>query len=176
MFLVLTKDIMLFKAVQHIVSKDTVVHIQHAEELCTVRQKHAKVIIDTLNNNIFYTDIACQLEKIEPAQILIFSPFAIKRCFGTIPVTFIRRDISLIEFMGYLNRTTNCCNSSGLSFSRRQHQMLTYILQQKNCHSIAEEMRISLKTYYCHKYNVMLLLKLRKMSDLVRHQFVGYLQ
>ena len=85
------------------------------------------------------------------------------------------RNVSLHAFITLLNCDENCDISPELSFSRRQHQILTYILQQKSCYSIAQEMHISLKTYYCHKYNIMLLLKLRKMSDLVRHQISCYL-
>lgn len=176
MFLIFTKDIMLLQAICHLIKKDVIIHIQHAEDFCTVEERNAIVIIDTFNNNVFYTSIACQLERIQPAKVFILSPFRIKRCFGDTPVVFINRKVSLSDFITLLNCNENYVMSPELSFSRRQHQILTYILQQKPCGSIAEEMNISLKTYYCHRYNIMLLLKLRKMSDLVRHKISCYLQ
>lgn len=175
MFLVFTKDIMLLQAIYHLIKTDVIVHIQHAADFCTIEERNVKVIIDTFNNNIFYTSIDYQLERIQPAKVFILAPFRIKRCFGDIPVVFINRNVSLHAFITLLNCDENLDISPELSFSRRQHQILTYILQQKSCYSIAEEMQISLKTYYCHKYNIMLLLKLRKMSDLVRHQISCYL-
>ena len=176
MFLVFTKDIILLQAIYHLIKKDVIVHIQHTEDFSTIEEHNAKVIIDTFNNNIFYTSIAYQLERIQPAKVFILSPFRIKRCFGDIPVVFINRNVSLCNFITLLNCDGNYDISPELSISRRQHQILTCILQQKSCYSIADEMHISLKTYYCHKYNIMLLLKLRKMSDLVRHQISSYLQ
>ncbi|POT58595.1 helix-turn-helix transcriptional regulator [Citrobacter amalonaticus] len=176
MFLVFTKDSILLQAIHYLINKDNIIHIQRVEDLSAVQESNAKVIIDMLNNNILHTSIAYQLEKIKPAKIIIFSPFRIKRCFGDIPVIFVNRNISLVNFIDLLNCKENYTIAPELSFSHRQHQIITYILQQKSSNLIAEEMKISLKTYYCHKYNIMLLLKLRKMSDLVRHKISCYLQ
>lgn len=86
MFLVFTKDIMLLQAIYHLIKTDVIVHIQHAEDFCTIEERNVKVIIDTFNNNIFYTSIDYQLERIQPAKVFILAPFRIKRCFGDIPV------------------------------------------------------------------------------------------
>lgn len=176
MFLVITKDNMLLQAIKHMLTTDAVIHVQCVEDFCAVEQGKVKVIIDLLNNNIFYTRLAQHLEKIRPAKIFILSPFRIKRCFGDTPVVFLYRNIPLIDFLGLLNCNNHYWVSPELTLSRRQHQIITYILQQRSCDAIAEEMQISLKTYYCHKYNIMLLLKLRKMSDLVRLKIASYLQ
>ncbi|MBJ8837117.1 helix-turn-helix transcriptional regulator [Citrobacter freundii] len=175
MFLIFTKDIMLLQAIYHLFKNDVIVHVQHVHELCAVENHNAKVIIDTLNNNIFHTRLAYQLEKIKPSKIYILSPFRIKRCFGDTPVFFVNRNVSLSSFISLLNCNENYAITPELSLSRRQHQILTDILQQRSCSSIAEQMHITLKTYHCHKYNIMLLLKLRKMSDLVRHKISSYL-
>lgn len=176
MFLILTKDTMLLQAIYHLVKNDVIMHIQRAEELRAVENRHAKVIIDTLDNNIFHTSLAYQLEKIKPSMVYILSPFRIRRCFGDTPVVFVRRNVSLADFMGLLNCNEIYDITPELSLSRRQHQILTYILKQESCRTIAERMNITIKTYYCHKYNIMLLLKLRKMSHLMHHQISFYLR
>ena len=103
MFLIFTKDIMLLQAIYHLFKNDVIVHVQHVHELCAVENHNAKVIIDTLNNNIFHTRLAYQLEKIKPSKIYILSPFRIKRCFGDTPVFFVNRNVSLSNFISLLN-------------------------------------------------------------------------
>lgn len=175
MFLVITKDIMLFNAITHLINREEVLHVQNAEEICEKHHTRARVIIDTLNNNIFHTSCIQKLEGIAPLRVFVFSPFRIKKCLGNIPVTFISRDISVNNFMVLLNSKYNPKSTLELSLSRKQHQILTYILRQKTRQMIVHELRISTKTFHCHKYNIMLLLKLRKMNDLVRHQIASYL-
>lgn len=175
MFLVITKDTVLLGAMMNLIGKESVLHVRHASDICPTRHQHAQVIIDTLDNNLFYSEMAQKLESLQPSRVLIFSPFRIKKCLGNIPVTFIARNIALLDFVALLNNRVRYRSSPALSLSRKQHQVLTCILQQKPCEEIVEELNISPKTFYCHKYNVMLLLKLRKMRDLVRHQFSRYL-
>lgn len=80
MFLIITGDTMFFTAMKNILSKGNVVHIQNEEEIDVMLHQHAFVIIDTLMNNVFHSNLLTQIERLKPVHVIIFSPFNIKRC------------------------------------------------------------------------------------------------
>ena len=80
MFLIITRDTMFFTAMKNILSKGNVVHIQNEEEIDVMLHQHAFVIIDTLMNNVFHSNLLTQIERLKPVHVIIFSPFNIKRC------------------------------------------------------------------------------------------------
>lgn len=82
MFLIITRDTMFFTAMKNILSKGNVVHIQNEEEIDVMLHQHAFVIIDTLMNNVFHSNLLTQIERLKPVHVIIFSPFNIKRCLG----------------------------------------------------------------------------------------------
>lgn len=90
MFLIITRDTMFFTAMKNILSKGNVVHIQNEEEIDVMLHQHAFVIIDTLMNNVFHSNLLTQIERLKPVHVIIFSPFNIKRCLGKVPVTLFR--------------------------------------------------------------------------------------
>lgn len=85
MFLIITGDTMFFTAMKNILSKGNVVHIQNEEEIDVMLHQHAFVIIDTLMNNVFHSNLLTQIERLKPVHVIIFSPFNIKRCLGKVP-------------------------------------------------------------------------------------------
>lgn len=175
MFLVITKDIFFLNAVTHLLKSHDVIHITTASQLCETTHKGAYILIDTLNNNIFHSDLEYQIRRIVPVLAYVVSPFSIKRCLGNIPTVFIDRRIGVFEFVAILQRRFAVHHSKMLSLSHKQHQILTLVMQEHSGEKIAEKLCISPKTYYSHKYNIMLLLKLRKMSELVRLSIAQYL-
>ncbi|MGS3209620.1 helix-turn-helix domain-containing protein, partial [Escherichia coli] len=46
---------------------------------------------------------------------------------------------------------------------------------QMTTEDILEKLKISLKTFYCHKHNIMMILNLKRINELVRHQHIDYL-
>ena len=48
---------MFFTAMKNILSKGNVVHIQNEEEIDVMLHQHAFVIIDTLMNNVFHSNL-----------------------------------------------------------------------------------------------------------------------
>lgn len=99
MFLIITRDTMFFTAMKNILSKGNVVHIQNEEEIDVMLHQNAFVIIDTLMNNVFHSNFLTQIERLKPVHVIIFSPFNIKRCLGKVPVTFVPRTITIIDFV-----------------------------------------------------------------------------
>jgi DNA-binding CsgD family transcriptional regulator len=174
-FLVITKDVFFLNALIHLLGKYEIIHITSVDQICNTRHKHAYVIVDSLNNNIFHTEIGKKLRTLAPAYAYVISPFAIKKCLGNTPTVFLDRDANIFEFIRTLERGYNFRNTAMLSFSHKQHQILTLIVQEVPGEDIAELLRISRKTFYSHKYNIMLLLKLRKMCDLVKLSIAQYL-
>lgn len=76
------QDTMFFTAMKNILSKGNVVHIQNEEEIDVMLHQNAFVIIDTLMNNVFHSNLLTQIERLKPVHVIIFSPFNIKRCLG----------------------------------------------------------------------------------------------
>ncbi|POT25715.1 hypothetical protein C3433_16485 [Citrobacter freundii] len=174
MYLVITKDMILFDSISRIVGPDNTIHICHIEDICLQSHRQSYVIIDTLRNNVFYTEITNRLIEIEPESICIMSPFGIRKCMIGTPVTFVSRTISKEAFQntvlyGYVNSWR-----PEIVFTQKQHQVISLVMQRKTDRYIAQEMSISLKTLSIHKYNIMLLLNIRKFSHLLTHRFAVY--
>ena len=60
--------------------------------------------------------------------------------------------------------------------TRRQHHIITMTLLHKSQRVITDDLNISIKTLFSHKYNIMLLLNLKKFSGLLSHPFSLYLR
>ncbi|CAQ90525.1 Putative HTH-type transcriptional regulator dctR, Probable repressor of dctA dicarboxylate transporter gene [Escherichia fergusonii ATCC 35469] len=175
MFLVITKDTVLFNAITFLLNKSQVVHVQDEDDIDLVLHQHCHIIIDTLMNNVFHSAMAEKIKQLRPEQVIVFSPFIIKRCLGDIPVTFVLRNISLIDFMVLVNRGLCPAPEADIMLSRKQHQVLSYIAQQMQTEDILQKMQISLKTFYCHKHSVMMILNLRRITELIKYPHVSYL-
>ncbi|WP_369333621.1 helix-turn-helix domain-containing protein [Corallococcus praedator] len=52
---------------------------------------------------------------------------------------------------------------------------MSCIANQMTTEDILEKLKISLKTFYCHKHNIMMILNLKRINELVRHQHIDYL-
>ena len=152
MFLIITRDTMFFTAMKNILSKGNVVHIQNEEEIDVMLHQNAFVIIDTLMNNVFHSNFLTQIERLKPVHVIIFSPFNIKRCLGKVPVTFVPRTIAIIDFVALINGSYCSVPEADVSLSRKQHQVLSCIANQMTTEDILEKLKISLKTFYCHKH------------------------
>lgn len=175
MFLVITKDMYLLNAFKHLLRRYDVVHISSANQICEIAHKGAHVVVDSLNNNVFHSDLGSKIKQIQPTQAYVISPFTIKKCLGNTPTVFIERHASIFEFITLIERRHQRRNTRKLSLSHKQHQILTLILRESSGDDIATSLGISRKTFYSHKYNIMLLLKLRKMCDLVKLSIAPYL-
>ncbi|EEU4016414.1 helix-turn-helix transcriptional regulator [Escherichia coli] len=175
MFLIITRDTMFFTAMKNILSKGNVVHIQNEEEIDVMLHQNAFVIIDTLMNNVFHSNFLTQIERLKPVHVIIFSHFNIKRCLGKVPVNFVPRTITIIDFVALINGSYCSVPEAAVSLSRKQHQVLSCIANQMTTEDILEKLKISLKTFYCHKHNIMMILNLKRINELVRHQHIDYL-
>ncbi|EED1343861.1 helix-turn-helix transcriptional regulator, partial [Escherichia coli] len=114
-------------------------------------------------------------ERLKPVHVIVFSPFNIKRCLGKVPVTFVPRTITIIDFVALINGSYCSVPEANVSLSRKQHQVLSCIANQMTTEDILEKLKISLKTFYCHKHNIMMILNLKRINELVRHQHIDYL-
>ncbi|EGI6811782.1 helix-turn-helix transcriptional regulator [Escherichia coli] len=175
MFLIITRDTMFFTAMKNILSKGNVVHIQNEEEIDIMLHQNTFVIIDTLMNNVFHSNLLTKIERLKPVHVIIFSPFNIKRCLGKVPVTFVPRTITIIDFVALINGSYCSVPEADVSLSRKQHQVLSCIAKQMTTEDILNKLKISLKTFYCHKHNIMMILHLKRINELVRHQHIDYL-
>lgn len=174
MYLIITRDQLLFTAIACLTAPDNTVRIQCADDICPRQHLHARVIIDTFRNNILYTSLSAQLKEIRPGYICILSPFGIKGCFPGIPVKFIPRNISVRDFHYMVIQGNPVTPPLPLFFSHRHHEAVSLLLQMKKPRDVMQEMNISKKTLSTYTYHTMSLLNLRKFSRLLTHRFAGY--
>lgn len=90
-------------------------------------------------------------------------------------MTFVPRTITIIDFVALINGSYCSVPEADVSLSRKQHQVLSCIANQMTMEDILEKLKISLKTFYCHKHNIMMILNLKRINELVRHQHIDYL-
>lgn len=166
---------MFFTAIKNILSKSNVVHIQNKKKINVMLHQNAFVIINTLINNVFHSNFLTQIKQLKPVHVIIFSPFNIKRCLKKVPVTFVPQTITIINFVALINGSYCSVPKAAVSLSRKQHQVLSCIANQITTKNILKKLKISLKTFYCHKHNIIIILNLKQINKLVRHQHINYL-
>ena len=128
MFLIITRDTMFFTAMKNILSKGNVVHIQNEEEIDVMLHQNAFVIIDTLMNNVFHSNFLTQIERLKPVHVIIFSPFNIKRCLGKVPVTFVPRTITIIDFVALIGSELHCESNDNGRYSGETENIAKNVL------------------------------------------------
>lgn len=168
------QDTMFFTAMKNILSKGNVVHIQNEEEIDVMLHQNAFVIIDTLMNNVFHSNFLTQIERLKPVHVIIFSPLILNAAWESAG-DLVPRIITIIDFVALINGSYYSVPEAAVSLSRKQHQVLSCIANQMTTEDILEKLKISLKTFYCHKHNIMMILNLKRINELVRHQHIDYL-
>lgn len=176
MYLVITRDGLLYQAIASLVKPAVTEHIRDAQDICVQRHRHASVILDTLYNNVLHTSLYGYLEWISPRGIYILSPFGIKHCFRSIPVVFIPRTLSPEAFRATVVDGQGETWWPEVTFTRRQHRVMTQVLQRNSDRQITNDMNISVKTLASYKFNIMLLTGLRRFSRLMTHRYAVYLR
>ncbi|WP_370605680.1 helix-turn-helix transcriptional regulator [Citrobacter braakii] len=176
MYLILTRDRMLFQGITCLTGPDNTVLIQREEDICPDRYRHAVVIIDTLKNNIFHSALSTRILQTEPRHIFVMSPFGIKNCLGDTDVKFIPRTIHPTEFRRIIISEEYSPWQPEIYLTLRQHQVMTTLLTTHQTRHTCAEMNIMMKTFYNHKYDVMDLFGVRRLNKLLEHPCLDYLR
>ena len=176
MYLIITQDRFLFYSISCILGPDMTEHIRCVEDICLQRHRHAHVILDIFKNNVIYTPLAERIALIEPERMYIMSPFGIKKCFTGMKVRFIPRAIQVQDLRELVVHGRFYEWQPKIYLTRRQHHIITMTLLHKSQRVITDDLNISIKTLFSHKYNIMLLLNLKKFSGLLSHPFSLYLR
>lgn len=172
-YLIITRDRVLFEGVSGLSGAKRCVHICQQQDVCVHQHRNAVLVIDTLQNNIFHGPLADCLESLQPARVIILSPFGIRRLFPESRLFFMPRDAGVAEFCRILSGGKEY-RQPAMYFTKRQHQMVTLLLRLKHARHITEETGITQKTLASHQYNVMQLLNLKQFSRVHTHPFADY--
>lgn len=159
---------------QVILSREITVHIISPDQLDMFKAHNSRVVIDTLDNNILHSDFFANVLKINPVSMYIFGPFKISKIPYKNPIYFVNRDLDLMVFLFLVNNKKNTVNDF-IKISYRQHKILTSIINGDKIEEITKALSITIKTYHAHKYNIMMLLKITKMSSVCRLKVFRYL-
>ncbi|MGM8766084.1 helix-turn-helix transcriptional regulator [Enterobacter asburiae] len=176
MYLILTRDRMLFQGIACLTGPDNTVLIQREEDICPDRYRHAVVIIDSLKNNIFHSALSTRLQQTEPRHIFVMSPFGIKNCLGDTEVKFIPRTLHPTELRRRIINGVHFPWRPEIYLTRRQHQVMSTLLTTHQTRDTCTEMNIMMKTFYSHKYDVMNLFGVRRLNKLLKHPCLDYLR
>lgn len=82
MFLVITKDTVLFTAITFLLNKSQVVHVQDEDDIDLVLHQHCHIIIDTLMNNVFHSAMAEKNQTAKTGTGHCFFPFYYQKMPG----------------------------------------------------------------------------------------------
>lgn len=85
MFLVITKDTVLFTAITFLLNKSQVVHVQDEDDIDLVLHQHCHIIIDTLMNNVFHSAMAEKIKQLRPEQVIVFPLLLSKDAWAIFP-------------------------------------------------------------------------------------------
>ncbi|WP_052284137.1 helix-turn-helix transcriptional regulator [Kluyvera genomosp. 1] len=167
MILMVTKDEFLFQGVTHLFTNENVIRI---DKMVDIRQQvtdsTTKVIIDVYHNNVIDDNAVRIIEMLNVERIIVLAPFHISRIKCRAAILFVNRRIPLANWPSLMTSTEISYCKPKIGFSHNQLKIVSHVLHEEENHDIASALKISESTLRSQKFNIMLKLKLRRMSDI----------
>ncbi|WP_336983051.1 MULTISPECIES: helix-turn-helix transcriptional regulator [unclassified Cedecea] len=152
--------------------------MQHVKSDRDIREDlHNKcyIIIDTYENNLFHSDFEIRIRRLNPRRVYILGPFLVNRLWPELPVVFLKRTTAVMDFFMLIHgRAIGVCPPDIL-LTRKQHLVLTYLIQEMSPVEISTRMGVSIKAFYAHQFNIMELFKAKKVGCLIVSGISKYL-
>lgn len=168
MIFIMTKDIFLFQGVRRLLKKERVIKIETLSEMNHYRAgTSSKVIIDAYHNNVFDDAMVNTLRTLTVRGIFLLMPFHISKIKTRAPLFFVNRKIKTANWLALLTDNSPSYHKPKIGFSHNQFKIVSHFLNQEYSDSITTTLNISEQTLRSQKFNIMLKLKLRRMSDII---------
>lgn len=167
MILMVTKDEFLYQGVAHLFNNENVIRIESVAEVAQQTTDSAsKVIIDVYHNNVIDDHAVRTLQTLDVERIVVLAPFHISKIKCRSPLFFVNRKMSLAHWSSLLTAASTSYRKPKIGFSHNQLKIVSYFLHEEDNDDIASALNISGNTLRSQKFNIMLKLKLRRMSEI----------
>lgn len=167
MIYIMTKDIFLFQGVAHLFKQKKIIKIEKIDDIYNHRvDASSKVIIDVYHNNVLDDNTVKILQLLEVDRIFLLAPFRISKIKTCSALFFVNRKMQLANWLSFLTDSRPASHKPQMGFSHNQFKIVSHFLNQEDPDAIAANLNISEQTLRSQKFNIMLKLKLRRMSDI----------
>lgn len=175
MIFIMTKDSFLFQGVAHLFGQEKIVNMTKIADV----NKHladatSKVIIDVYHNNVLDDNTVMILQSLNVGGIFLLTPFRISKIKTRAPLFFVNRKMQLANWLSLLTENRFSCHKPKIGLSHNQFKIVSHFLNQEDPEEIASNLNISEQTLRSQKFNIMLKLKLRRMSDIAKMNISPY--
>lgn len=176
MIFIVTKDIFLFQGVAHLFKQERIIKISKTAEINDLKlDTSSKIIIDVYHNNVLDDHTVSILQSLKIGAILFLAPFRISKIKSSSPLFFVNRKTELANWLSLINKNRLLpCHKPKIGFSHNQFKIVTHFLNQEGPEKIASDLNITEQTLRSQKFNIMLKLKVRRMSDIVTLNISSY--
>ncbi|HGW6102150.1 TPA: helix-turn-helix transcriptional regulator [Citrobacter werkmanii] len=175
MIFIITKDFFLFQGIIHLQEKEKIIKINQLSDINFNDIGHTvRVVIDTYHNNIIDEVTVRLLNHIAVQRIIILAPFQISKLKSASPLLFVNRKESLVNLLSLIIDEKISYQKPNVALSHNQLKLVNSIINQQNMNDITQSLNISEQTLRIQKFNIMLKLKLRRISDLVTLKISPY--
>lgn len=175
MIFIITKDFFLFQGVIHLQEKEEIIKIRELSDVNFSDIGHnVKIIIDTYHNNIIDEVTVSQLNKISVERIIILAPFHISKLKSQSPLLFVNRKEQITDFLSLICDEKIVYQKPEVALSHNQLKLVNSIINQQKIADITRSLNISEQTLRIQKFNIMLKLKIRRISDIVTLKITPY--
>ncbi|BBQ84524.1 TPA: LuxR family transcriptional regulator [Kluyvera ascorbata] len=167
MIFMVTKDEFLYQGVAHLFNNENVIRIERVPDIeRQMTDSTAKMIIDVYHNHVIDDNAVKIIQSLNIDRIVVLAPFHISKIKCRSPLFFINRKMPLANWPALLASGGTSYRKPKIGFSHNQFKIVSYILHEEDNDGIASALNISGNTLRSQKFNIMLKLKLRRMSDI----------
>ncbi|MBB1202688.1 LuxR family transcriptional regulator [Enterobacteriaceae bacterium 89] len=175
MIFIISKDSFFSQGIANLKKEEEVVKLNHLSHINhKLINDTTKIIIDTWHNNILDDVSAEILKKIDVGRIIICSPFRISKLNTLSPIYFINRKEQVLSLCSLIHDEKITYEKPAISLSHNQLKLANSLINQQKTSDITRSLKISEQTLRIQKFNIMLKLKLRRMSDITTLKISPY--
>lgn len=167
MLYILTSDLFLYNGLKKVYGDRNVTRSSDIEE---VKRKHVStdsLLIDTLYSRRTGAEYLDSVQALLLSRIILLSSFRLTRFKSQSPVIFLPRDIHPDELSGCPEMLVHVAVARLPSLTLIEYKIITQLIKYSTDTAVADSLGITVTTLRAHKYQLMLKLKLRKMSHIL---------
>ncbi|HCR3450946.1 TPA: hypothetical protein ON570_004614 [Citrobacter werkmanii] len=175
MLYVLTNDNFLFNGIYYLYGEDSVVKLTSLYMLSKKDTSHDTLLIDAAYCQLTLNQLLHIVQKTFINKIIFLSAFRFSNLKSNYPVHFIPRKTSLLYFSDNADDFYNGSEIKLPSLTPREFEIIRQTINQHGDLRIASSLGISQATLRIHKYQIMLKLKIKKMSHIMYTEYYSYI-
>lgn len=175
MLYILTSDMFFYSGLKNTYGESNTVQLFNLENIKGNHFKSDALLIDTLCCQIKGAEYIHVIQELMLSRIIILSSFRLSRFKSLSPVIFIPRSIHPV--MLSLSPEVFIDNPEVRLpyFTLKEYEIITMLMAHCDDIKITSRLNISIATLRAHKFQLMLKLKLKKMSHIMHTEHCAYI-